>query len=874
MKFFKKCINIILFILLLGILIVNLFSLNIYSIIFTVILLITYLLLFSKYNTIILNNNKFKIIFILIFFISIISRIILIETTDINLTSDFELYYNTALGIINENIPNQSYLTFNGYVYFFSYILSIVFKIFGSSIKVALYFNLFCQILTSFLIFKILKLKFNNNITYIGSILWILLPTTFFATFLVSTENLFLLMFILCIYFFYKYIDKEDIKYTQNIIIYILFGLLLAITNNIRPLVTISIIALVLYFIFTNKILKKYILLSLLVITYIGTNLGINNWIEHSFNTTLQSGSLEWSIYFGTNYNTCGTWNEADSIYAFSVIKESGSKELLNDAIKRFGNLSPYQKVRLGMCKFYYLWQDSNSTLSFVDSMTNYKFINQEVFFAQLSKIIVIILVISVMLGIFNNKSNYDKDLFIKIFIVLYILSNLFIVVNGRYNYILYPLLIILLVGKGGNMKEKLSKLVNVYKKYGFIGFCKKLYAYVKANYMDKVSFKVMFNKKKYHNEIKNILDNNKYDRIILWRSSFGYNVPLFQRPQHIANNLAKNKCLVFYEVTTMTDNVKILKKHTDNIYLINFNNKALNKILMQELEKINKPKYVQLYSTDWKLSVENIKDYMNRGFGFIYEYIDDISPELAGTKNIPQNIIDKYNFVMNNKDVYVIVTADKLKEDVISKRGKVNLAFSSNGVDYNFFKTYDKDYKYEKEFSDILKKKKPIIMYYGALAKWFDYDLVKKLAETDKYSIVLFGIKYDESFDENLSDEKNIYFMGPRDYKVLKNYAKYADVLTIPFVINNITLATSPVKIFEYMALHKPIVTTDMPECRKYKSVFIGKSHEDFIKKIDEAIKKKKDKKYIELLDKEAKENDWSVKAKAIIDLVKKDEK
>ncbi len=423
-------------------------------------------------------------------------------------------------------------------------------------------------------------------------------------------------------------------------------------------------------------------------------------------------------------------------------------------------------------------------------------------------------------------------------------------------------------------MQEKLSKLVNVYKKYGFVGFCKKLYAYIKANYMDKISFKVMFNRKKYHHEIASILKNNKYERIILWRSSFGYNVPLFQRPQHIANNLAKNGCLIFYEVTTMTDKIKTIKKHANNLYLINFNNIALNKILMNELENISKPKYVQLYSTDWKLSVQNIENYINNGFKFIYEYIDDISPELAGTKDIPQNIIDKYNYVMNNKNTYVIVTADALEKDVISQRGKTNMVFSSNGVDYDFFKTYNKNYKYENEFQEILNKKKPIIMYYGALAKWFDYDLIKKLAHTNKYSIVLFGIKYDESFDENLSNEKNIYFMGPRDYKVLKEYAKYADVLTIPFVINNITLATSPVKIFEYMALHKPIVTTDMPECRKYKSVLIGHNHDEFIKKIDEALKLKNDKKYIGLLDKEARENDWSKKAKAIIDLIAKDER
>lgn len=421
-------------------------------------------------------------------------------------------------------------------------------------------------------------------------------------------------------------------------------------------------------------------------------------------------------------------------------------------------------------------------------------------------------------------------------------------------------------------MKEKLSKLVNVYKKYGFVGFIKKLYAYIKANYFDKVSFDVFFHQKKYHIMIQEILSSD-YDRIILWRSSFGYHVPLFQRPQHIANNLTKNNCLVLYEVTTMTDKVKTVSKLMDGLYLFNFNNIIINKILMEELSKIDKPKYVQLYSTDWKLSVQNIKDYMSNGFDFIYEYIDHISPELSGTKVLPQNIIDKYDYAMNNKDVYVVVTADLLKEDVVRHRGKKRLAFSSNGVDYDFFKQFDDDYEFEDEFVQILEQKKPIVCYYGALAKWFDYDLVKKIAATNRYNVVLFGIKYDESYDENMKDVDHVYFMGPRDYKVLKYYAKCADILIIPFLINDITKSTSPVKIFEYMALHKPIVTTDMNECRKYESVLIGKNHKDFIKKIDQAYLLRENLDYIQLLDDEALQNDWYEKSKSIVDMIRKGE-
>lgn len=423
-------------------------------------------------------------------------------------------------------------------------------------------------------------------------------------------------------------------------------------------------------------------------------------------------------------------------------------------------------------------------------------------------------------------------------------------------------------------MKEKVSKLVNVYKKYGFLGFCKKLRAYIIANYLDKISFEVLLHQKKYQRKIKDILKNEKYERIILWRSSFGYNVPLFQRPQHIANNLSKNKCLVFYEVTTMTDKVKSLKKHQDNIYLFNFNNIKLNKILMEELDKIKKPRYVQLYSTDWKLSIANIENYLNNGYKFIYEYVDHLSPDLAGTKNLPQNIIDKYNYVMSHDNTYVVVTADLLKKDVENHRGKKNLVLSTNGVDYEFFQEFESDFQVDDAFQEVLNKNKPIVMYYGALAKWFDYDLIKKIAKTNNYSVVLLGIKYDDSYDLNINKEENIYFLGSRDYQVLKYYAKKADILMIPFVINDITKSTSPVKIFEYMALNIPIVITDLYECRQYKSVLLSKNHTEFLKNLDKGLTLKKDQKYLKLLDVEAKKNDWSKKARAIIDLIKKDEK
>ena len=169
-------------------------------------------------------------------------------------------------------------------------------------------------------------------------------------------------------------------------------------------------------------------------------------------------------------------------------------------------------------------------------------------------------------------------------------------------------------------MKDKITKLINVYKKNGLSGLIKKSTKYIKATYIDKYNLFTLLKKKKYTCIIKKILEENKYDRIILWRSNFGYNVPLYQRPQHIANNLSKMNSLVFYEVTTMTDNILTLKETQNNLYLFNFNNKVLNKILMSLLRNIEKPKYIEIYSTNWSLTLNELITYEKNNFKIIYE--------------------------------------------------------------------------------------------------------------------------------------------------------------------------------------------------------------------------------------------------------------
>ena len=294
--------------------------------------------------------------------------------------------------------------------------------------------------------------------------------------------------------------------------------------------------------------------------------------------------------------------------------------------------------------------------------------------------------------------------------------------------------------------------------------------------------------------------------------------------------------------------------------------------MLFEKIKVSDKPKYLQIYSSCWNLSLDEVRKYTDNGFRLLYEYIDDLNPALAGTEELPQNVRDIHSFVTSDTDTLIAVSADRLYDDIVKKRGSdKNVVFASNGVDLDHFRKEKKKIEIMEEIKTRYKK---IIGYYGALAGWFDYATVEKLAKRfPEYAFVLIGIKYDVSFDgSGIEKCENVKYLGPVDYKILPDYAAYFDIAWIPFVINEITLATNPIKVFEYMALGKYIITSDMPECRKYSSVNIAKDLDSYVFLIENSEKGMTDE-YKAALALQAEENSWQSKAEAIIGLLKENE-
>ena len=107
----------------------------------------------------------------------------------------------------------------------------------------------------------------------------------------------------------------------------------------------------------------------------------------------------------------------------------------------------------------------------------------------------------------------------------------------------------------------------------------------------------------------------------------------------------------------------------------------------------------------------------------------------------------------------------------------------------------------------------RPIIGYYGAIAAWFDADLVADLAERrPDWDIVLVGSTA-QGNTSRLGRLANVRLAGEQPYNSLPHWLERMDVLVIPFQITPLTRATNPVKIYEILAAGKPVVSVPLPE-------------------------------------------------------------
>ena len=135
------------------------------------------------------------------------------------------------------------------------------------------------------------------------------------------------------------------------------------------------------------------------------------------------------------------------------------------------------------------------------------------------------------------------------------------------------------------------------------------------------------------------------------------------------------------------------------------------------------------------------------------------------------------------------------------------------------------------------------VIGYYGAIAEWFDLELARGVAERFPECVLLL-IGHDTiGASAALSDLGNVEFTGEVGYDELPYYLHGFDVALLPFRVIELTMATNPVKVYEYLSAGKPVVAVDLPETAQFgELVYRARGHEAFLDAVSAALEEPRD--------------------------------
>jgi len=133
-----------------------------------------------------------------------------------------------------------------------------------------------------------------------------------------------------------------------------------------------------------------------------------------------------------------------------------------------------------------------------------------------------------------------------------------------------------------------------------------------------------------------------------------------------------------------------------------------------------------------------------------------------------------------------------------------------------------------------------PIVGYYGAVSPaWVDASLLAAVAELrPDWNVVVIG-PCDPFSAATLDRCPNVLRLDEIPYAELPRYCADFHVAVVPFLVNELTGATDPVKVYEYFAAGKPVVATPMPELYRWQGLLtVAETAGDFVAAIDRYLR------------------------------------
>ncbi len=212
-----------------------------------------------------------------------------------------------------------------------------------------------------------------------------------------------------------------------------------------------------------------------------------------------------------------------------------------------------------------------------------------------------------------------------------------------------------------------------------------------------------------------------------------------------------------------------------------------------------------------------------------VYYCIDDY----AALPDVDVAAVRDMDDTLTRKADLVFVASGTLLE---GKRAlNANTHVSAHGVDFDHF-VKAQDPKLEIP-ADAASLPRPIIGFFGLIERWIELSLVRYLAEQrPNWTFLMIGrIAVPENEVPRLP---NIHYLGRRPYETLPAYGKAFTAAIIPYHLTQQVINSNPIKLREYLAMGKPIVSVSTPEIDKFREfVSIARTREEFLAHLDRAV-------------------------------------
>jgi GT2 family glycosyltransferase/glycosyltransferase involved in cell wall biosynthesis len=254
-----------------------------------------------------------------------------------------------------------------------------------------------------------------------------------------------------------------------------------------------------------------------------------------------------------------------------------------------------------------------------------------------------------------------------------------------------------------------------------------------------------------------------------------------------------------------------------------------------------------------WAPIAERLRETL--GWSVVYDCMD----EWTNFPGFGADVLALEENLVRRSDL-TVVSADRLLEKWRDTAPRLTLA--KNGIDAEHYRRFYAP-------NDLLAgARRPVIGYYGALASWVDAPLLEKIAEAHPdATLVLAGGHFDVDLS-GISKRPNVRLLGQRPYEEMPKLLYDFDVCMIPFLVNDITEATNPVKFYEYLYGGKPVVAPALTELLPYANLsYLARAgdHAEFLAQLDRALAEPKDDPRRAARRKVAEENDWAHRYEAI---------